>query len=278
MRCIYTGFHAIEEKIKRNAQRTPQRVAHNEHFGKQDDAASIRVVYAPPEGPRVKKILELAKQTGVHCQKITKEELDSLTAHLYDSAKDHRGIALVDEEDSPQSEYDLGVKEFLARRPPESRELTLILDSITDPHNIGAILRSACQFGCGLVVVPKHNALKDIRANETAARASAGAVSWTPLAVVPNLVRAAQQLKKAGFWIYGADAGSGAETLFQTQFAPRTAIVLGSEGQGISRLLAKECDALVSIPMSGKLGSLNVSVAAGIMLYEVFRQWHIHIT
>ena len=273
MRRTYTGFHAIEEIIKRIASRGGANAA-----GGAEDAAHIRVVYAPPEGPRVQKILALAKQAGVCCQKAAKEELDALTAGLPAAAKEHRGIALIDEENSAQSDYDLDVDEFIARCPPESRELALILDSITDPHNIGAILRSACQFGCGLVVVPKHNALKDIRANEVAARTSAGAVSWTPLAQTANLVRAAQQLKKAGFWIYGAEAGSGAGALHHTQFARRTAIVLGSEGSGIARLLAKECDSLVAIPMSGKLDSLNVSVAAGIFLYEVFRQWHTLIT
>ena len=146
----------------------------------------------------------------------------------------------------------------------------MILDSITDPHNVGAILRSCDQFGTNLVVIPSHRSQSDFSENETIARSSAGAAAYVPVSVVTNLVRATQKLKDAGFWIYGADAGG--ESVQSLKFPKKTAIVMGSEGSGISKLLEDQCDSIVSIPTCGKIDSLNVSVAAGVLLYERFRQ------
>jgi 23S rRNA (guanosine2251-2'-O)-methyltransferase len=151
-----------------------------------------------------------------------------------------------------------------------SRCTVVILDSITDPHNVGAILRSCDQFGASLVVIPEHNSASDIAGNEVIGRTSAGASAWVPVAIVNNLVRAAEQLKQAGFWIYGADAGGS--PLGEAKFSGKTAIIMGSEGTGMSRLLREKCDVILSIPTCGKLDSLNVSVAAGVLLYEIHRQ------
>ncbi len=112
--------------------------------------------------------------------------------------------------------------------------------------------------------------MNDVQNNEIVARSSAGASAWVNTAVVSNLVRATEQLKEAGFWIYGADAGG--QTLQDISFAKRTCFVMGSEGNGISRLLGEQCDSVVSIPTCGKIDSLNVSVAAGVLLYERYRQ------
>jgi 23S rRNA (guanosine2251-2'-O)-methyltransferase len=259
-RTVYTGFHVIEERIKRAAS-----------AGQKPSAADV--LYAVPAGPRVKKILQAAREHGIPCREAPLAELDSLAKHLPFAAKDHRGVILVVETDSErpaESCPEAGLDSFIAASPPDALQTVLILDSITDPHNIGAIIRSAHQFGASLVIVPKNNTLKDIRENQVVARASAGTIARTPVAVTANLTRAAENLKDAGFWIYAADAsGSPAR---QTQFAPKTALVLGSEGSGISRLLAEHCDARVSIPVCGTIDSLNVSVAAGILLYEAFMQ------
>jgi 23S rRNA (guanosine2251-2'-O)-methyltransferase len=268
-RIVYTGFHTIEENIRRMVEArdadTQKNLSEPQH---------TTLLYAQPTGPRVKKILALAKQAHVTCQEVPLSELDSLTAHLPSYAKDHRGVALVVTgvaDNVSEVDFDAFIAASEAREnSSQADELVLILDSITDPHNIGAIIRSACQFGASLVVLARNNALKNVLENDVVSRASAGAVSWVPVASVVNLVQAAQKLKKAGFWVYGADAAGDAAS--ETRFAHKTALVLGSEGSGISRLLAKECDTSVSIPMYGKIDSLNVSVAAGILLYEVSRQ------
>jgi len=160
----------------------------------------------------------------------------------------------------------LTFSEALAELALLDRGLVLILDSITDPHNVGAIIRSADQFEVSLVILPDHRGASD---PEIIARSSAGAASWVPVVRVPNLVRAAEQLKTAGFWIFGADAGG--TTARDLEIPEKTVLIMGSEGTGISRLLRESCDAIVSIPTRGKLDSLNVSVAAGILLYEIRR-------
>ncbi len=120
------------------------------------------------------------------------------------------------------------------------------------------------------MILPEHNSASDIEGNEVIGRTSAGASAWVPVAIVNNLVRAVEKLKAAGFWIYGADAGG--ETLGKIDFPKKTCIIMGSEGTGISQLLEKQCDSIVSIPTCGKIDSLNVSVAAGVLLYELYRR------
>ena len=150
------------------------------------------------------------------------------------------------------------------------RATVLMLDGVTDPHNVGAIIRSCDQFGVGLLIVPERRSASDVQDNEVIARTSAGASAYQDVAVVTNLVRTAEKLKDAGFWLYGADASG--EPLGKTTLAERTCIIMGSEGSGISRLLAKQCDTMLAIPTCGHIDSLNVSVAAGILLYERHRQ------
>jgi 23S rRNA (guanosine2251-2'-O)-methyltransferase len=146
--------------------------------------------------------------------------------------------------------------------------LVLLLDEITDPHNYGAILRSAGQFGIDLVISRNRRSAKHA---DVIAKTSSGAAAWVPQAETANLVRTAEQLKESGFWIYGADMdGERADKL---DLRGRVAFVLGSEGAGLSRLIREHCDGIVSIPSWGRLDSLNVSVAAGVLLYETRRQW-----
>lgn len=253
MKHIITGFHAVEERVRRAAE-----------SGKSD---GLTIQYSKI-GPRVKKILELAKKAGIPAREADDRTLDALVQNLPEVARDHRGIVLVAEGEKAEAQNKIDFDQWLTSA--SGNKTVLILDSITDPHNVGAILRSCDQFGADLVIMPQKRGANDFEDNEIIARASAGASSWVPVTVVTNLVRAAQQLKNADFWIYGADAGG--ESVQSVQFAPKTAIVMGSEGTGIARLLREQCDSVVSIPTCGKIDSLNVSVAAGVLLYERYRQ------
>jgi 23S rRNA (guanosine2251-2'-O)-methyltransferase len=156
---------------------------------------------------------------------------------------------------------------FIAALGDRRNALVAILDEITDPHNYGAILRSCDQFGVDLVLTRNRRTAKHAG---VIAQTSAGAVSWVPAAEVANLPRAVQVLKDAGFWIYGADMKG--EAVYSRDLRGRIAIILGGEGPGVSRLLRESCDGMVSIPSLGRIDSLNVSVAAGVLFYEVMRQ------
>lgn len=259
---IISGFHAIEERLRSLHQQT---VASKSAASK--SSVSMELLYASP-GPRVKKILAQARKAEITCTQVEKQQLDVLAATLPEAARDHRGLLLrvTGEESEPENLVDFS--QWIAVNREKS--LVLLLDSITDPHNVGAILRSCDQFGVDLVVMPERRSLRAPLENEVVARASAGASAWVPVSVVPNLVRVVEQLKDAGFWVYGADAGGTSAT--QMRFPEKMALIMGSEGAGISRLLEEHCDVVVSIPTCGRLDSLNVSVATGVLLYEVRRQ------
>ena len=269
---IVTGFHAIEERIRSDSR----------------GSGRMRIFWSKA-GPRAKKIIALAKQEGIPCEQADDAALDSFTARLSETARDHRGIVLCISGESESARNIVDFDEWLASLPSDSEvssdqsvvlqndvqqnayTTVLVLDSVTDPHNVGAIIRSCDQFGISLVILPQARSANDITHNEVIARSSAGAAAWVPVSVVPNAVRAVQRLKDAGFWVYGADAGG--ESIASVDFARRTVIVMGSEGKGISPLLSKQCDAIVSIPTCGKIDSLNVSVAAGVLLYERYRRF-----
>lgn len=234
-----TGFHAIEELIKAGKAKGPLLVAN--------------------AGPRAQEIMNLARDHNIRINRAGEHELERID-------RGHRGIALfIDDGVALNSETT--VKAFLAGLEEGEDALVLILDSITDPHNYGAILRSCDQFGVGLVVVGNRRSAKDA---DTVSKTSAGAAAWVPTAAVPNLVRAAELLKEAGFWIYGADMGGKAA--YDLALTGRIALAMGSEGSGLARLLRETCDDMVSIPTVGRVDSLNVSVAAGVLLYEASRQ------
>ncbi|AGT44207.1 23S rRNA (guanosine(2251)-2'-O)-methyltransferase RlmB [Treponema pedis] len=252
MKKIITGFHSIDEILKA------------EKFVREKNEktfSSFEIVYSKT-GPRVKKILELAKNLKVPIRQEDEKYLNSYTEHLPEQLKNHRGIILILE--TEKESMNLTLEEFSARMFQKETAITVILDSITDPHNIGSIIRSADQFGIDGIIVPEN---KSAGGFETIAKTSAGASAWIPIITVPNLVRAAERLKKDGFWIYGADAGG--IPVSKEDFPKKTVLVMGSEGSGISRLLEESCDKIISIPTQGKLDSLNVSVAAGILFYEI---------
>ena len=248
---IYTGFHSVEEKVRSSQDKKE---------------TGLKILYAKP-GPRVKKIISQAKTQGIPCSETTEKELNSLVSNLSETAKEHRGIVLISENEKQISENKVDFDQFLKSIENKDSNIVVILDSITDPHNVGAIIRSCDQFGVDLVVLPERRGASE---SEIIGRSSAGASAWVQTSVVSNLVRTVEKLKEAGFWIYGADAGG--ETAGQTSLQGKIVLVMGSEGSGISRLLEEKCDKIISIPTCGKLDSLNVSVACGVLLYEIKRQ------
>jgi 23S rRNA (guanosine2251-2'-O)-methyltransferase len=148
------------------------------------------------------------------------------------------------------------------------RPLLVCLDQVTDPHNLGAVCRSAEGAGATGVVVPAHGAAT---VTPVVARASAGAVEHLPVAVVPNLARYLAEVKSERLWLYGA-AGDADTSMWETDLSGGVAFVLGAEGRGLRPLVRRTCDALLSIPLAGAVESLNVSVAAAVLLYEAARQ------
>ncbi|MDR0389366.1 MAG: 23S rRNA (guanosine(2251)-2'-O)-methyltransferase RlmB [Spirochaetaceae bacterium] len=234
-----TGFHAMEEWIK---------------AGK----PVIALLVAKP-GPRSRELVELARSRKLRIDRVGTHDLDSI-------ASEHRGVVLQIEGGGAESET--SVENFLEGLGERKNVLVLLLDEITDPHNYGAILRSADQFGVDLVISRNRRSAKHA---EVIAKTSAGAAAWVPQAETANLVRAAGQLKERGFWIYGADMEG--ESVYKLDLRGRVGLILGSEGAGLSRLIREQCDGFAALPSFGRLDSLNVSVAAGALLYEVRRQW-----
>lgn len=251
---IYTGFHAVEEKVRKFSQ-------------DKKSSLKLKLYYSKP-GPRIKKILAAAQEVQIPCELTDDKTLDSMVAELPPEAREHRGIILFAEGEKLREKNEVQLDQWLTQCPEEAT--VVILDNVTDPHNIGAVLRSCDQFGAQLLIVPSHNSTAHVRENEIIARTSAGASAWVSIATVANLNRSIEQLKEAGFWIYGADAGG--VSLQEIKFDKKTCIVMGSEGSGMNKLVAQNCDTIVSIPTCGKLDSLNVSVAAGVLLYERHRQ------
>ena len=249
---IITGFHAVEEML-----RSPLCTA---------NGAKPHLEYAKP-GPRVKKILEDAIKRNIPAIEVSVSALDKLCSNLSETAKNHRGLVLVVEGIQKQAQNFVQFDSVLQDLEQNQNAIVVILDSVTDPHNVGAIIRSCDQFGANLLVLPEHRGTSE---SDVILRSSAGAAAWVKQAVVNNLNRTVEKLKDAGFWIYGADAGGS--KLSETSLKGKIAIVMGSEGSGISRLLKEKCDAILSIPTCGKLDSLIVSVAAGVLLYEAHKQ------
>jgi 23S rRNA (guanosine2251-2'-O)-methyltransferase len=176
----------------------------------------------------------------------------------------HQGIVL---RVPPPREQDLATLERLVEQKPDSLRL-LILDQVEDPRNLGACLRTADAAGIDAVVVPKA---RSVKLSAAALKAAAGAAETVPVIVVPNLARTLRWLSDANIRLIGADA-QGDQTLYDADLTPPVGIVLGAEGKGLRRLTRESCDDLIQIPMLGTVDSLNVSVAAGIVLYEVVRQ------
>jgi len=160
------------------------------------------------------------------------------------------------------------LREMVEENKKIENPVILILDQITDPHNLGAIIRSAVCLGADGVVIPRHNAAE---VNHTVLKTSSGAVNYISIAKETNLTNSILYLKKNNYWIAGADL-QNSKSIFETDFKIPLALIIGSEGTGIRNNLKNQCDMLIRIPMSGNIGSLNASVSAGVFLYEIYRQ------
>lgn len=165
------------------------------------------------------------------------------------------------------SQYDYYVEfgAFLEELAKDEKSIVLILDGIQDPRNFGALIRSAEIFGIRGIIIPERNS---VRINETVVKTSTGAIEHVSIVKVRNISEAIQDLKKLDYWVYGAE-GSGEKCYYEEKYPKKAALVMGSEGAGIRKKVKENCDVLVKIPMYGKINSLNVSVAGGILLSEM---------
>lgn len=203
-------------------------------------------------------IIKKAKDAGIIIQETEKTKLDAAA-----EGGNHQGVVAY------VSAYEYStVKDILKRaRDKGEAPFVIICDKITDPHNLGAILRTANCVGAHGVIIPKRNS---VGLNSVVAKTSAGAVEYTPVAKVTNIASAIDELKKAGMWIAAADMDG--EEMYSVDLTGSIGLVIGSEGEGVSRLVKEKCDFIATIPMSGEINSLNASVAAGVLMYEALRQ------
>ncbi|WP_373231632.1 23S rRNA (guanosine(2251)-2'-O)-methyltransferase RlmB [Cohnella sp.] len=207
----------------------------------------------------VQPIMEEAKARGIVVQQVDKRKLDQLVPDLQ-----HQGVVAQAAAVAYAEVDDLLALAAERGEPP----LIVLLDEVEDPHNLGSVLRTADCTGVHGVIVPKR---RSAGLTAVVAKTSAGAVEYVRVARVANLVQTMEKLKAAGLWIAGADAGAK-DGFYETNLTGPLAIVIGNEGQGLSRLVRERCDFILSLPMVGKINSLNASVAAGVILYEVVRQ------
>jgi len=207
----------------------------------------------------IAELLRLARGRGVPVEYVDRAVLDKTAATSV-----HQGVLAY----AAAKEY-VSLDDLLAvSHKKEEAPLYCILDGLEDPHNLGAIIRSAEASGVhGLII----RARREVGLTAVVAKASAGAIEYVPVARVPNISRAIEQLKKEGIWAVGIDA-AGTVAYYKVDFRLPTAVVIGSEGKGISDLVRRKCDLLAAIPMRGKISSLNASVAAALVMYEAFRQ------
>ena len=218
----------------------------------------LDTIYICGSGGSLNLIRKLAKDSGVVVKDAQEKKLSQLSG-----GASHQGVVAV----GACGKY-VSVEDILAvSRKKGTRPFIIICDEIEDPHNLGAIIRTAETSGADGVIIPKR---RSASLNATVFKTSAGAASYVPVARVSNLASCIDQLKENGVWIYGTDASG--EEYTRTDFTGSCALVIGSEGFGISKLIQKKCDFMIKLPMLGKINSLNASVAAGIFMYEVLRQ------
>lgn len=233
-----TGFHAVEEALAAGRALDRILIARGRH------------------GERIEAVVRLAKSRGVPVRFENREQIDRLVG-----THQHQGVAAL-----AAAKPTIELEDLLTGKT--DRGLLVLLDGIEDPHNLGAIIRTSLAVGANGIVIPERRAAG---LSDTVERASAGALAHLPVARVKNLVRAMEQIKEAGYWLVGLDE-RGTKNYAEVDLKGSVAIVLGREGEGLHELTRKRCDYLVSLPTTGPVRSLNVSVAAGIMLFEVARQ------
>ena len=199
------------------------------------------------------EIIRAAKDAGIVVQEVDRTRLDQLY-------RNHQGIVAF----TSAAEYASVDDIFALAESRGEAPLIVIMDGVTDPHNLGAVLRSAECLGAHGVIIPERRA---VGLTPAAVKTAAGAAEYVPVARVKNLTRAVEELKEKGIWVYAADMDG--DSIYKTDLTGPSAIVIGSEGDGVSRLVRETCDGAVSVPMYGKVNSLNASVAAGILLSAV---------
>lgn len=209
------------------------------------------------DGP-VRTILREAKKTDTIINFVKKERLDQMS----ETGK-HQGVIAY------AAAYEYGTVEEMLENAREKGEdpFLILLDNIEDPHNLGSILRTANQVGAHGVIIPKRRA---VGLTATVSKASAGAINYTPVAKVTNLVKTMEELKKQGMWFVCGDMDG--ESMYSLDLTGPIGVVIGNEGEGVSRLVKENCDFVATIPMFGDIDSLNASVAMGVLSYEIVRQ------
>ena len=209
------------------------------------------------DGP-VRTIAREARKTDTIINYVSKERLDQLS-----ETRAHQGVI------AQAAAYEYSTVEEILARAEEKGEppFLILLDNVEDPHNLGAIIRTANLAGAHGVIIPKRRA---VGLTSTVAKTSAGAINYTPVAKVTNIVRTIEELKEKGIWFVCADMGG--ETMYDLDLTGPMGLVIGNEGEGVSRLVREACDFTASIPMKGDIDSLNASVAAGVLAYEIVRQ------
>jgi len=235
------GLHAVESLVRNES----------------DSVLAIQIQEGR-EDKRLTKLINLIKQKSIKLEQVPRKSLDTLVSGR------HQGVVALVKAEVEKDEGDL---EALLQALSEAPFL-LILDSVTDPHNLGACLRSADAAGVHAVIVPKD---KSAPLNATAKKVACGAAEHVPVIRVTNLARTMKWLQNFGIWITGA-AGEAEQDIYQTDLKGSMALAMGAEGSGLRRLTREHCDQLTKIPMVGSVSSLNVSVASGICLFEALRQ------
>jgi 23S rRNA (guanosine2251-2'-O)-methyltransferase len=239
-----TGIHAVREAI---------------------EAGSVfdRIVIAKGrQDTRIEEIVQLARARGIAVRFEDRGQLDRLA-----NTRDHQGVVAI------AAAREAATLEDILDRANQSKSqqgLIVLLDGVEDPHNLGAIIRTALAAGAHGVVIPERRAAG---LTDTVARASAGALAHLPVAKVTNLARAMEDLKEAGYWLVGLDE-AGQKSYTEVDYTTPTGIIMGGEGNGLHELTRKRCDFVVSLPTTGPVKSLNVSVATGVVLFEALRQRH----
>lgn len=241
-RCLVYGLHAVDAVLAGG----PERVLELWIASPRDDA-------------RIRELKERAIAVGLRIQSISGDSLAKLVGEVA-----HQGVVAAVRPLKTWDEHDLLENLALVSGEP----LLLVLDGVTDPHNLGACLRTAGAAGVHAVIIPKD---RSAGVDGVARKVAAGAAEFVPVASVTNLARALEMLKERGIWVVGTDGGTS-QTLYDADLKRPLALVLGAEGGGMRRLTRERCDFVVRIPMAGPIESLNVSVAAGVALFEARRQ------
>ncbi len=237
---VISGFHAVESILIER----PELI--------------VRLFISRSEDKRVVRVKDLAKTSQINSELIDSKKIDRLAGH-----SKHQGFAA-----EISNLGFLSEKDIIPRLKNLTTSRVLILDSIQDPRNLGACLRSALAFEFDAVIINKDGSSP---INEYVFKTSVGAILNLNIFYVTNLSRSINTLKDIGFWVLGLD-GHGEGSIFSEKFSSKTAVVLGSEGSGIRKLVKENCDHLIKIPISKKVESLNISVAAGIIMYELKKQ------